>query len=146
MNTTYQGDRIERHTSRKSLDRIHFTTLENVQKYSAHSQMMSSRIEHLRKERDVERILETNATIFALITVLLTLFVHINWIYVTLVVLILLLVHSIVGWCPPLPVVRKLGKRTRHEIEEERHALKALRGDYINVTNAEEAYRSAEKD
>ncbi|MEH3116255.1 MAG: hypothetical protein PGN25_01145 [Methylorubrum populi] len=34
------------------------------------------------------------------------------------------------GWCPPLPILRRLGFRTAREIEVERNALKALRGDY----------------
>lgn len=34
-----------------------------------------------------------------------------------------MLVHAVVGWCPPLPVFRRLGFRTKGEIEGERHAL-----------------------
>jgi hypothetical protein len=33
------------------------------------------------------------------------------------------------GWCPPLTVFRRLGVRTRREIDLERYAIKALRGD-----------------
>jgi hypothetical protein len=38
--------------------------------------------------------------------------------------------HAIQGWCPPVPILRKLGFRTSYEIEEERRALMALRGDF----------------
>jgi hypothetical protein len=31
--------------------------------------------------------------------------------------------HAIQGWCPPLPVLRRLGFRTVQEIEEERAIL-----------------------
>jgi hypothetical protein len=41
--------------------------------------------------------------------------------------------HALQGWCPPIPVIRRLGVRTRAEIERERNALKALRGDYDRV-------------
>lgn len=34
-----------------------------------------------------------------------------------------LLVHGVVGWCPPLVVFRRLGVRTKGEIEGERHVL-----------------------
>ena len=44
-----------------------------------------------------------------------------------------LLQHAVQGWCPPLPVFRRLGVRTQTEIDEERHALKALRGDYREI-------------
>ena len=45
----------------------------------------------------------------------------------------LLLQHALQGWCPPLPVFRRWGVRTAREIEEERYALKALRGDFRAV-------------
>lgn len=38
--------------------------------------------------------------------------------------------HAIQGWCPPLPILRRLGFRTAEEINQERYALKALRGDF----------------
>jgi hypothetical protein len=34
------------------------------------------------------------------------------------------------GWSPAVPLLRQLGVRTRMEIEEERYALKVLRGDF----------------
>jgi hypothetical protein len=34
-----------------------------------------------------------------------------------------LLAHAVVGWCPPVPVLRRLGFRTAREIEAERHAV-----------------------
>ena len=34
-----------------------------------------------------------------------------------------LLVHGVVGWCPPVVLFRRLGFRTKAEIEAERHVL-----------------------
>jgi hypothetical protein len=34
------------------------------------------------------------------------------------------------GWYPLMPLFRRLGIRTAREIERERYALKALRGDF----------------
>jgi hypothetical protein len=34
-----------------------------------------------------------------------------------------LLLHGTLGWCPPLPVFRRLGVRTKTEIEAERQLL-----------------------
>lgn len=34
-----------------------------------------------------------------------------------------ILMHSVVGWCPPAVVLRRLGFRTQREIEGERRAL-----------------------
>ena len=43
-----------------------------------------------------------------------------------------LLSHAIAGWCPPLPLLKALGFRARAEIDKEKYALKALRGDFNN--------------
>jgi hypothetical protein len=44
-----------------------------------------------------------------------------------------LLQHAIQGWCPPLPVFRRLVYRTQSEIDYERYALKSLRGDFRSL-------------
>ena len=45
-----------------------------------------------------------------------------------------LLQHALQGWCPPLPLLRQLGVRTAEEINEERTALKTIRGDFYDVS------------
>jgi hypothetical protein len=47
-----------------------------------------------------------------------------------------LMQHAIQGWCPPLPIFRRLGIRSMEEINRERYALKALRGDFSGVEPA----------
>ena len=54
-----------------------------------------------------------------------------------------LLQHAVQGWCPPVPVFRRLGVRTQTEIDEERYALKALRGDFHHAA-VQEAGRALE--
>lgn len=34
-----------------------------------------------------------------------------------------LFLHAVAGWCPPVPVLRRLGFRTRQELEAEKRAL-----------------------
>ena len=46
-----------------------------------------------------------------------------------------LLQHAVQGWCPPVPVFRRLGFRTANEIDAERYALKAIRGDFDDLTS-----------
>mgnify|MGYP006201292969 CR=1 FL=1 len=41
--------------------------------------------------------------------------------------------HALQGWCPPIPIFRRLGVRTHREIARERYALKALRGDFSEL-------------
>jgi len=42
-----------------------------------------------------------------------------------------------------VPILRRLGFRTSYEIEEERQALKALRGDFAKVHDAGSALQAA---
>jgi hypothetical protein len=44
-----------------------------------------------------------------------------------------LLQHAREGWCPPLPAFRRLGVRTRQEIDAEKYALEALHGDFADL-------------
>ena len=44
--------------------------------------------------------------------------------------------HALQGWCPPVPVLRRLGFRTVYEIDRERFSLKAIRGDFEQVPRA----------
>ena len=47
-----------------------------------------------------------------------------------------LLQHALQGWCPPVPLFRRVGVRTATEIERERYALKALRGDFQPISRS----------
>ena len=57
-----------------------------------------------------------------------------RWLLVPIVVQSFFLQHALQGWCPPIPVLRRLGMRTAQEIARERYALKALRGDFVEVS------------
>jgi hypothetical protein len=88
------------------------------------------RLRELDHEWDIERTLEANAASISLIGLGLGAFVDRKWFVLPAVVSGFLLQHAIQGWCPPVPVFRRLGIRTSSEIDEERYALKSLRGDF----------------
>jgi hypothetical protein len=46
-----------------------------------------------------------------------------KWLTLPAVVMPFLLMHGIQGWCPPLPLLRKWGVRTRGEIDREKYSL-----------------------
>lgn len=94
------------------------------------------RLRQLDQEWDMERVLQTNAATIALTGTLLGMFSK-KWLLLPAFVTGFLLQHSIQGWCPPVPVFRNLGVRTRLEIEKERYALKALRGDFAIQNNGD---------
>src|ERR1043166_5156134 len=74
---------------------------------------ISRRIQELDEEWDIERWLETNASILALSGTLLGLFVNKKFFAIPCFVLPFLLLHAIEGWCPPVPRVRRTGVLTR---------------------------------
>lgn len=82
-----------------------------------------ARIAELEREWDVERVLEVNAASLALTGLVLGLTRNRKWLAVPGVVLPFLLQHGLQGWCPPLPVLRRLGVRTQREIDAEKYAL-----------------------
>jgi hypothetical protein len=91
------------------------------------------RLRELDAEWDVERTLEANAATLVVAGAGLALLVNRRFAAVPLVVGGFLLQHALQGWCPPLPVFRRMGVRTQSEIDEECYALKALRGDFADA-------------
>lgn len=65
------------------------------------------------------------------------------WLVLPALVTAFLFQHAVQGWCPPVPVLRRLGFRTVYEIEQEKQALKALRGDYAPVAGAQDKVAAA---
>ena len=124
-------DRVREHTDQDVLDDLDRELAERLRSLAAQGPpAISSRLRELDRESDVERVLEANASALALIGLSLGVAVHRRWLVVPAVVLGFLLQHAIQGWCPPLAVLRRLGLRTRTEIDAERYALKYLRGDF----------------
>ncbi len=96
---------------------------------------ISRRIKELDQEWDIERVLETLASSFSLTGIVLGSTVDKRWFLFPTIVLSFLLLHAIQGWCPPIPALRRLGIRTREEIDRERYALKVLAGDFAGIVN-----------
>jgi hypothetical protein len=135
------ADRVRRNTSPEVNARIDQEIEERVQDYAARGEAeISRRIEELDHEWDMERLLETNASALAGLGVgLAALTGNRKWLIVPGVVLSFLFQHAVQGWCPPVPVFRRLGVRTREEIDREKYALKALRGDFADVSDSSDA-------
>lgn len=94
---------------------------------------ISFRLDELDREWDIERILASNASAVALTGLTLGVTVNKKWLWLTGGVLAFLFQHSLQGWCVPLSLLRRRGVRTRSEIDREKFALKALRGDFENI-------------
>jgi hypothetical protein len=105
--------------------------------FAEHRDEIDRRLDELDREWDIERTLEANAASVSLIGIALAVSVSRRFLLLPAAVAGFLLQHALQGWCPPLPLFRRLGIRTQAEIEQERHALKALRGDYAEVPRVE---------
>ncbi len=103
----------------------------HIAAYTGHSpDDLAKRIDELDREWDIERLLELNASSLAFAGTLLGATINRKWLLLPATVLAFLFQHAIQGWCPPIILFRRLGVRTRKEIDLEKYALKFLRGDF----------------
>lgn len=133
-------NQVPDHTSEEINSRIRHRTALRVHYYSRHREEIPRRLRQLDHEWDIERAIEANAATLAFVGVALGATRDRRWLALPALVTGFLFQHAVQGWCPPVPVLRRLGFRTAFEIEVERQALKALRGDY---GQAERSGRSA---
>jgi hypothetical protein len=121
------ADRVRRSTEPEVNRAIDHQTNNNIRHYANSSEeAIDRRIEELDREWDIERTLEVNASTLALTGLLLGVTVNRRWLLLPGFVLSFLLQHGLQGWCPPLPILRRMGVRTRGEIDREKYELKAL--------------------
>ncbi len=141
-------DRVRTSTDTATLERIDRKTEEQVRSYATRKGDISRRIEELENEWDIERVLMLNASVIAFAGMVLGVTVDRKWLLLSGgIVLPFLAQHAVQGWCPPVSIFRRLGVRTRREIDGEKFALKALRGDFDSVppeSEADEGTRASE--
>jgi hypothetical protein len=124
-------DRVRDHTAEEINAQIDRETETRLYGYASRSkEEISRRIEELEREWDMERLLETNASTLALFGLAMAAAHSEKWLILPGVVFSFLMQHAVQGWCPPVPVFRRLGVRTRQEIGREKYALKVLRGNF----------------
>ncbi len=129
-------ERVPEHTAEHVNQRIRRQMEERVARVAAAGPAaVARRLEELDREWDIERTLEANASTAVLVGLTLGATVDKRFFLFPAVVAGFLLQHAVQGWCPPLPIFRRYGFRTQSEIEQERYALKAVRGDFGRVGN-----------
>ena len=136
-------DRVPNNTSNEVNRQIETDTEARVRRALANPARIDRRIRELEEEWDIERAIEMNASALAFLGTALGFFVHPYWLALPALVTAFLFQHALQGWCPPVPILRRMGFRTSYEIEEERQALKAVRGDYSSVASNQDPARAA---
>jgi hypothetical protein len=127
------ASRVAGNTAPEVNREIELETERRLRHYERHPDEIADRLAALDAEWDIERTLEANAATLAFAGVVLGATVDRRWLALPAAVTAFLLQHALQGWCPPLPVLRRLGFRTVREIEQERYALRAMRGDFREV-------------
>ena len=134
--------RVEENTRRTLNEDIRAETERSVRRYAgASKQEITRRLEELDREWDVERVLEANAATLACTGAILALTVNRRFAWLSAIVTGFLLQHALQGWCPPVPFLRSRRVRTAREINNEKTALRVLRGDFHPTADASEALR-----
>ncbi len=139
------GDRVRAHTSEEiqaGIDREASRRVEHLA--GASEQQLTARLDELSREWDVERALEVNASTLILVSATIAAVkTRSGWFLLPAVVAAFLLQHGLRGWCPPLPLLRRLGFRSLREIDAERTADRLLRGDLRSPSDVPQLEGSA---
>ena len=150
MTIAASPERVPRNTEEEVNRRIQAAIARSVRWHANNPQHIAKRLCELDAEWDIERAIEANASMLAFAGFVLGAKGSRSWLLLSAAVTAFLFQHALQGWCPPVPVLRRLGFRTAQEIERERQALKAVRGDFVAVAGAdpgmkaEAALRAAE--
>jgi hypothetical protein len=119
-------ERVPRNTADSVNRAIHERIEENVVYYERHRAEIPDRLDELDHEWDVERALATGSSCLSLAGLALGFLGRPRWFLLPLGVQAFYLQHTLQGWCPPLPVLRRLGFRTPAEIDDERSSLEEV--------------------
>jgi hypothetical protein len=134
---TTTRNRVPRHTATDVNRTIQQSVENSIRYHQKHKNQIPRRLQELDEEWDIERAIEANAAAVSLVGLTFGLLGKSRWFLLPAAVSGFLLQHAVQGWCPPIPILRRLGFRTSFEIEQERQALKLIRGDYKSAADGD---------
>jgi len=132
-------DILRENTSRVINEEIDERIHEHLNLYYNDPSKIEHRLWELEQEWDIERMLELNAAVLSFMGLWRGLTRNKLWFILPVAVASFVAAHAVEGWCPPVTLLRRLGFRTKAEIEKEKYALKMTRGDFkylLDVPNA----------
>jgi hypothetical protein len=133
-----RGDRVRANTPPEINEAIDREIAATIRFYAGKTDYeISKRIEELDSEWDIGRHVETRAAVISMIGLVLSLKKSRKWLFLPLIATTFLLMYALLGWAPPIYVLRRFGIRTKQEIDVEKYALKALRGDFDDISSQE---------
>lgn len=126
--------RVHLNSGEKLNQTVERRIMESVARHAqGHPQTLERRLAELDQEWDTDRLMETSSAVVILGGLGLALLSP-WWLLLSGTTALFLLSHGLFGWDPLLPLYRTWGFRTSTEIDQERFALKAVRGDFQKLT------------
>jgi hypothetical protein len=125
--------RIAAHQPDLVEEEIAYATLTRLSRCARSNALIEYRLAELEREWDVERTLEAWFASLVLAGATLAATRDRRWFALPAVAAAFMLQHALQGWCPPLPLLRRLGFRRPEEVAREHYALKAMRGDFAGL-------------
>lgn len=129
------SSRVSRNTSPDINRMIMDHTEKSLLFYAEHPDQIDDRINALKSESDVSQTLVANASLLGMFGLFMALVVRARLlILLPIVAMLFLIQNSIRGWSPPDMLLRRMGFRTKEEIQLELYGLRMLKGDFSTVT------------
>ena len=117
-------DRVRNETAPYVNERIDREIEGNIAHYSQlDDYAITKRIAELDHEWDIDRALMANFALLGGAAFTAGLTKNKNWFYLLGAQFVFLMLHAVKGWCPPVTVMRRMGFRTKTEIESEKATL-----------------------
>lgn len=131
-------DMIRENTSEEINRRIDRYTEDNIRYYATQSaDVISGRINMLEQEWDIQKLVQSLSAGIGLGSIILGVLGSKKWWFLTTLTTAASGLHAVKGWSPETVALRRMGFRTRQEIDREKYALKALRGDFQELSEHE---------
>lgn len=124
-------NRVELNTGASVNSKFQRQLQTNITRYAnASNAQIDQRLAALEREWSIERVVELEAPTMIGLGAILGATLRRGWFALSALAASMVILHNTQGWYPLLPLLRRLGLRSQNEIEQERSALRALRGDH----------------
>ncbi len=120
-------DRVRAHTATIVNERLDRCASESLQRAADDAEFARERIASLDREWELDRVILLAFAAAGAVALTLGLRRDRRWKFPLAAQIAFMLAHSLVGWCPPAALLRRIGFRTRQEIDAERAALTHIR-------------------
>jgi hypothetical protein len=133
------NSRIAQNTSPAINQMIMDNTEKSLLFYAEHPDQIDERINRLKNESDVSQALVANSSLLGMFGMFMALIVRVRLlILLPIAAMVFLIQNAVRGWSPPDMLLRRLGFRTKEEIQLELYGLRMLKGDFNTITAMED--------